>query len=76
MLPEDLPQLTSIASLFKAAVSSVFLHVDDSFEVEDILGFSHLVTGVELRRDYDDDLDFLNSSSPYYFSQLKSYSLC
>ncbi|KAL0238620.1 hypothetical protein GEMRC1_013093 [Eukaryota sp. GEM-RC1] len=71
MVPEDLPQLTSIASLFQAAVSSVFLHVDDSFEVEDILGFSHLITGVEIRRDCDDDLDFLNSSSPYYFPQLK-----
>ncbi|KAL0239419.1 hypothetical protein GEMRC1_009527 [Eukaryota sp. GEM-RC1] len=59
----DLPQLCSFASFFEADVPSLFLHVYGSFNIEEFLSYSHVITGLEFCLWHDKDLEFLNKSS-------------
>ncbi|KAL0239661.1 hypothetical protein GEMRC1_009769 [Eukaryota sp. GEM-RC1] len=59
----DLPQLVSFASFFGAEVQSVFLGVCESCDVEEFQSYSHVISGLELRLENHNDLEFLNKSS-------------
>ncbi|KAL0239570.1 hypothetical protein GEMRC1_009678 [Eukaryota sp. GEM-RC1] len=66
----DLSQLCSFASFFGAEVQSVFLHVDGTFNVEELLNYSQFISGLEVTLQNDNHLKFVNNSS-YYFPRLK-----
>ncbi|KAL0240139.1 hypothetical protein GEMRC1_010246 [Eukaryota sp. GEM-RC1] len=65
-IPEDLPQLCSFASFFEANIQSVFLHVSGSFDVEEFLSYSPIISGLELVLTNHNDLEFLSNSSSYF----------
>ncbi|KAL0238004.1 hypothetical protein GEMRC1_012478 [Eukaryota sp. GEM-RC1] len=70
VVSEDLPQLYSFASFFKADVRSIFLYSNLTSKVEDFLGHSSIITGLKLNLDETIDLEFLNKTS-LYFPRLK-----
>ncbi|KAL0239611.1 hypothetical protein GEMRC1_009719 [Eukaryota sp. GEM-RC1] len=63
IVPEDLPQLCSFASFFRADVQSVFLHVYGIFNVEKFFNYSNLISGLELKIRNENGLEFLYKSS-------------
>ncbi|KAL0232538.1 hypothetical protein GEMRC1_011285 [Eukaryota sp. GEM-RC1] len=75
VVPEDLSLLSSITSLFGTEVHSIFLHVDDTFEVNDFLKYSHVLSGLKLRLTSQTNLSFLNQYSHLFFARLKQLSL-
>ncbi|KAL0239721.1 hypothetical protein GEMRC1_009829 [Eukaryota sp. GEM-RC1] len=77
--PEELPLLFSIASYFNAEVQSVVLIADPSFEVENILPVSSVVSELSLwqlsgssqSNPFDSRLhQLLDHSSPFFLSRL------
>ncbi|KAL0249535.1 hypothetical protein GEMRC1_004765 [Eukaryota sp. GEM-RC1] len=71
VVPEDLPQLSFIASLFKAAIPSVFLYIEDCFKIEDLLDYTNIISGLKAPLVCQSDLQFLDQSSPLFFPHLK-----
>ncbi|KAL0239612.1 hypothetical protein GEMRC1_009720 [Eukaryota sp. GEM-RC1] len=67
---KELHQLCSFASFFGADVQSVFLHVDGTFNVEQFLSYSNIISGLDLFLENHNDLEFLNKSS-LFFPRLK-----
>ncbi|KAL0239802.1 hypothetical protein GEMRC1_009910 [Eukaryota sp. GEM-RC1] len=55
---------------FGAEIQSVFLHVYDSFKVEEFLSYDNVISGLELELENHNDLEFLNKSS-LFFPRLK-----
>ncbi|KAL0251743.1 hypothetical protein GEMRC1_000955 [Eukaryota sp. GEM-RC1] len=72
VVAKELPKLLSLLSIFKSRVCSVFLHVVGSFDLEEFHCYSHFVTGLKLKLMKPSDLNFLNKSSPFNFSYLKT----
>ncbi|KAL0239380.1 hypothetical protein GEMRC1_009488 [Eukaryota sp. GEM-RC1] len=63
VIPKDLPQICSFASFFRAEVQSVFLHVDGPFKADEILSYSKVISGLELKLENNNDLEFLNKAA-------------
>ncbi|KAL0250901.1 hypothetical protein GEMRC1_000115 [Eukaryota sp. GEM-RC1] len=66
IVPEDLPQLCSYASLFEAEVRSVFFHVYKISKVEEILDHAPIVSGFSLYFENTEEIEFLNNLSCFF----------
>ncbi|KAL0239958.1 hypothetical protein GEMRC1_010066 [Eukaryota sp. GEM-RC1] len=65
-----LPQLRSYASSFGADMPSVFVHQFGTFNAEEFLSYSNVISGLDLFLENHNDLEFLNKSS-LFFPRLK-----
>ncbi|KAL0238463.1 hypothetical protein GEMRC1_012936 [Eukaryota sp. GEM-RC1] len=74
--PQDLPIHYSLASLFKAEVESFYVWEKNSLNLIELAPYCNSIIGVTCGAKKDDDLDFLNCSSTFYFSRLKELDLC
>ncbi|KAL0239844.1 hypothetical protein GEMRC1_009952 [Eukaryota sp. GEM-RC1] len=63
---KDIRQLYSVAALFGAHVTSIFLYVNETFKVEDCLEYSNVISGLDIYCDCRKDLEVLNKSSIYF----------
>ncbi|KAL0252014.1 hypothetical protein GEMRC1_001226 [Eukaryota sp. GEM-RC1] len=70
VIPKDLPELFSLASFFESEVQSVFLHLTKTFNSDEFLCCSTIITGLSICPGTNNDLEFLNNSS-YKFPRLK-----
>ncbi|KAL0251049.1 hypothetical protein GEMRC1_000263 [Eukaryota sp. GEM-RC1] len=75
LLPEELPTLFSIAAGFNAKVQSICLIVIGDFEVEEFMKYSRIITGLHVKIQKLEDLEFLNLSSDFYFPNIRGLSL-
>ncbi|KAL0244244.1 hypothetical protein GEMRC1_008329 [Eukaryota sp. GEM-RC1] len=66
LLPQDLAQLFSLPSFFGADLSSIFLHVDGPFNVEEFHCYFLVITVLELFLENHNDLQYLKKSSKYF----------
>ncbi|KAL0241473.1 hypothetical protein GEMRC1_006708 [Eukaryota sp. GEM-RC1] len=72
---QDLPLQSSLACFFGSEVQSVYLWDYVAPKLEDLVPYCNIITGISVGIDKDNDLDFLNSFSPFYFSRLKELDL-
>ncbi|KAL0239689.1 hypothetical protein GEMRC1_009797 [Eukaryota sp. GEM-RC1] len=76
VVPKELPQLFLLTSFFGTSLPSVFLHIlNESFNVEKFLKYSHIISGLELVIYDHNYLEFLNKSS-FYFPHLTRLHVC
>ncbi|KAL0240162.1 hypothetical protein GEMRC1_010268 [Eukaryota sp. GEM-RC1] len=62
LAPEDLPQIFSFASFLEADIAFIFLHIDGVFSSEEFLDYSNVISGLELKLEDHNDLEFLDKS--------------
>ncbi|KAL0230934.1 hypothetical protein GEMRC1_010339 [Eukaryota sp. GEM-RC1] len=67
---KDLSFLLSLASHFKTDVHSIFLHVYESFDIATFSSLSSITSGLEVLIKSDNNLAFLDTSSPLFFPNL------
>ncbi|KAL0239675.1 hypothetical protein GEMRC1_009783 [Eukaryota sp. GEM-RC1] len=70
VVPKDLPPLCSFASFFGTDIQSVFFYVSGFFKKEEMLNYSHKISGLELELKNNSDLCFFSHSS-LFFEQLR-----
>ncbi|KAL0242955.1 hypothetical protein GEMRC1_005518 [Eukaryota sp. GEM-RC1] len=63
---EDIPKLISLASFFGADQQSVFLYTGETFEIDNFLNYSGIITGLIIVLRKPSDLQFLNNSSSLF----------
>ncbi|KAL0239563.1 hypothetical protein GEMRC1_010097 [Eukaryota sp. GEM-RC1] len=63
---KEICQLYSVAALFGAHVTSIFLEVKETFEVEDYLDYSNIILGLKFNIQHYNDLEFLNKSFLFF----------
>ncbi|KAL0229676.1 hypothetical protein GEMRC1_009703 [Eukaryota sp. GEM-RC1] len=66
VLPEELASFCSFATHFGVVTPSVFLYVYSNFSVTELLGYSHVLSGLELTLEHHNDLEFLNKACKYF----------
>ncbi|KAL0229179.1 hypothetical protein GEMRC1_013799 [Eukaryota sp. GEM-RC1] len=66
IVPNDFSPLHSFACFFGADVKSIFLHLKDSFKVEEFLSYADAFTRLDLSLEDCNDLELVTRASQYF----------